>query len=319
MSRQYKGFALVSALLVVALVTATTVAMAVRLHQAIDSTTDEVRFEQARQHIAGVERWAAALLKADARKGIIDSDQDNWNKGLNHVAMERGSITNKIEDMQGRFNLNNLVISGDDGELFIERFGRLLRLLSIDESLMHSIADWVDYDQNIRQPNGAEDAYYLSLSPSYRSANRPMIDVSELLRVRGVTESIYKRLRPFVSVLPPGTSININTAPVEVLNSLAEGMTRSHAEAIRLKVSQTPFAYIGGAELGNGESERAGFLEDDLVTGLGINPAGLDTRSGYFMSKSEVRLDGGYDLQASILLKRNAAQSVQVLSRRYGE
>src|SRR5262249_16847316 len=73
-------------------------------------------------------------------------------------------------------------------------------------------------------PSGAEDAYYLSLPKPYRAANAPMMQIEELYQVRGFDAATVKKLRPFVTALPPAkpgiastTTINVNTAPAEVL------------------------------------------------------------------------------------------------------
>ena len=92
-----------------------------------------------------------------------------------------------------------------------EVFRRLLRLLELPPVLASTLADWLDADSET-SPDGAEDAYYLTLSPPYRSANRPLSDVDDLLRVRGFDAAVVERLRAHVTALPGYDRVNVNTA-----------------------------------------------------------------------------------------------------------
>ncbi|MAU52977.1 MAG: hypothetical protein CMN17_11545 [Roseovarius sp.] len=72
------------------------------------------------------------------------------------------------------------------------------------------------------------------------------IDRIESLRlVRGMTEADYARLAPLVAALPPGTALNINTAPPEVLAAVLPTATPGNVarlagvEAVALRVSFT--------------------------------------------------------------------------------
>ena len=70
------------------------------------------------------------------------------------------------------------------------------------------------------------------LQPGYRVANRPLVSVTELMLVKGFDRNAIDKLLPYVSVLPEPTPININTAPLEVLRSLARDLTTADAEAL---------------------------------------------------------------------------------------
>jgi DNA uptake protein ComE-like DNA-binding protein len=64
-----------------------------------------------------------------------------------------------------------------------------------------AIVDWIDPDDDPR-PNGAENSYYMGLSPPYRCKNGPLDTLEELLYVRGVTPDLLF-----------GTDRNRNGAP----------------------------------------------------------------------------------------------------------
>ncbi len=65
----------------------------------------------------------------------------------------------------------------------------LLRLPRMTEEIADSIIDWRDQDSNAGAA-GAEDSYYLALTPPYRCENQPFETVEELLLVRGMTAEI---------------------------------------------------------------------------------------------------------------------------------
>jgi general secretion pathway protein K len=96
-----------------------------------------------------------------------------------------------------------------------------LRVLNINTDISSAVIDWIDANQTI-EPGGAEDGQYQQRDQNGTlslPAGRPMISVTELRGVNGVTESIYQRLAPFVSALPVGTPINLNSAPPVVLQA----------------------------------------------------------------------------------------------------
>ena len=66
----------------------------------------------------------------------------------------------------------------------------LMGLPSMTEDVAIAILDWLDEDDDIRDPNGAELEYYESLGTQYTPTNGPLTSVEELLLVRGVTPQL---------------------------------------------------------------------------------------------------------------------------------
>ena len=100
--------------------------------------------------------------------------------------MDGGTITGRLEDLQGRFNLNNLIDEhGREDKLSRQQFERLLNLLDIDPALVGGVIDWLDPDTDMRFPNGGEDVTYLAMDPPYRTANAMLTSPSELMAVAG--------------------------------------------------------------------------------------------------------------------------------------
>ena len=79
-----------------------------------------------------------------------------------------------------------------------------------------AILDWRDADE-LRRPNGAEEADYRAANLSYGPANAPFETVGELARVLGVTADLYKRVAPNLTVFSRQPGINAMTASRETL------------------------------------------------------------------------------------------------------
>ena len=230
-SRQ-TGVAVVMVLLIVALVT--TLATYIAQQQSLWQRQVETQFDhvQARRlGIAGID-WARAVLADDAHFNAIDHETELWTLRLPPMPVENGEVIGVIEDRQGLFNLNNLVRSGTASVADIVKFQRLLNLLNLPIELAYSLADWLDMDNEIQASGGAEDAYYLTLARPYRAANRPLVELGELIRVKGFDEKTIARLKPFVTVLPVNSAVNVNFAPAEVLVAIADNLSLSDARMI---------------------------------------------------------------------------------------
>jgi general secretion pathway protein K len=142
-----------------------------------------------------------------------------------------GVLQGSIEDMQGRFNLNNLahVIQGQNGVIQdpvpLQQFQRLLIAVGLEPKWAGIARDWIDADDQPGEPDGAEDSVYTSQTPPYRTGNWPMMSPSELMNMPGFGADRYRKIAPYVTALPTATAkINICTAPAPVLQSFAENL-----------------------------------------------------------------------------------------------
>ncbi|MFA6216153.1 MAG: hypothetical protein WDL87_00665 [Candidatus Omnitrophota bacterium] len=100
------------------------------------------------------------------------------------------------------------------------------------QELAASIIDWRDADSALSLSMGsAEDAYYKNLKYPYDAKNADFEVLDELLLVKGMTQALFDRISPFLTVYGNG-KININTASRESL--LAIGFSEDMAEKILL-------------------------------------------------------------------------------------
>ena len=221
-----RGLALISALLIVSL--AGILAATRMFHLQLESQSSRALIENARARLItlGIEELAIELMVKDALDSETDHFGEPWARGMGQVSVGPMRVRGTIEDMQGRFNLNNLVtLQGTPDLIAASQFRRLLRVLQLDESMADKVLDWMDADNLPQESGGAEDEAYTRLAPPYQAPNRPMEDVSELMAIEGVDAQTWRILAPHVTVLPvAGTPVpvNINTASEEVLLSLSE-------------------------------------------------------------------------------------------------
>ncbi len=160
-----------------------------------------------------------------------------------------GTLQGELEDMQGRFNLNNLGLltpgTGPQGSSTattqdpeaLAQFQRLLVLVGLEPKWALMARDWIDADDIPGNPDGAEDQVYTSQTPPYRTGNWPMLSPSELMNLPGFGADRYRKIAPYVTALPTltgrPTQINICTAPAPVLESLADNLSGEYsAEAL---------------------------------------------------------------------------------------
>ena len=232
MATKQHGAALILAIMVVAL--AATIAVFMAAQQS--TWTQQAGNLAARAQTSALTHaaidWARGILAEDARNSPVDHLAEPWASRLPAIPVDSATLSGAINDQQARFNLNNLVRNGADSESDIALFKRLLEQLKLPSDLVNPLLDWVDVDSLQRTSGGAEDAYYLLADPPYRCANRALLSVEELYRVRGFNPAIVERLRPFVSALPEHSTINVNTASREILMALLPDFTETDISTV---------------------------------------------------------------------------------------
>ncbi len=303
--RQQSGVALVTALLVTAIATVTAVSMAARQQLDMRRTANMLGSDQAYLFALGVEEWAKQILVRDRKDGNIDHLKEDWATILPPITVEGALLSGSIEDLQGRYNLNNLVKDGSVSTADVDQFKRLLQALGIDDRIALAVVDWMDADEELGFPDGAEDNEYLGRTPPYRTPNRPMASPSELLLVQGIDRKIYDALAPHVTTLPTRTMINVNTATAPVLMSLLEGMSQSEAEQL---------IEARGDE---GYKDINAFMVQDVLKDKKENIGGISVSSTHFMVSANVRFERA-QTQLYSLISRADDTTTQVIMRTQG-
>ena len=303
--RRQRGVALITVMLVVALVTIICAALLLRQQLAIRSTGNQLLVRQAQYYAEGGELLAKAMLRRDQGAAQVDHLAEPWaNPRLNFPLDEGGELRLRIEDLSGRFNLNSLAAGGEAADQALLRLRRLLQTLQLSPAYADRLKDWIDGDQEPSGMAGAEDDQYLLLKPAYRTGVGRIAEVSELRLLLGMSEADYRRLAPFVSALPSQVELNINTASAQVLACLGEGI---------------PEAALKSAIEGRG---RTGYRDPGaFAQQLGayqVSPQGLATNSQYFRVTTEVLLGDRRQVLASYLQRGNDGR-VRLMARDLGQ
>jgi general secretion pathway protein K len=296
--RRNRGVALITAVLITAAIAIASVAMAARQTLDLRRTANIINGDRSYVFALGVESWAMQILMRDRRDNSTDSLKEDWALQLPPIAVEGAVVTGHIEDMQGRFNLNNLIKDGKVSPLDMERFQRLLTIVGVDPGLADAVVDWIDPDSDVTQPGGAEDPQYLRADVPYRAANRPFASPSELLLVQGFTEEIYQKIGPFICALPVRTTINVNTTAKEVLMALADNISEDDAQQL-----------IDGRG-DKGYADLAAFLQHKALAGRGVKQEGLSVATDYFLLDAATTFDRARTHLYSLLARSNTAVNV---------
>ena len=310
MSRQ-RGVALITVLLVVAIVTVVSGAMVARQQLSIRASSNQLQARQAWHYALGGEALAQTILARDLKGGepgaaAIDHLLEPWAQPLPAFEIDQGEILVRIEDLAGRFNLNDLLRDQQPNPAAVEQFRRLLLRLQISAPYAERLLDWIDPDQQPSGELGAEDNVYLGLDTPYRSAGRRLHDLSELRLLLDMREEDFQRLAPYVVALPPNVPLNVNTASAMVLSSLSDNVSLGAAESLVELRRAVPFR------------NSAAFLAQPALAGTTLQGTALAVGSQFFQATSEVRL-GDRRLALVSLLQREQDGSVRVLARNLGQ
>jgi general secretion pathway protein K len=232
-----RGVALITALLIAAL----TASIAARLgwDSALDARRTMVLLyrDQAIQVAIGSEGWVRQVLTDDLASSTNDHLEEIWASDIPPLSIDsdavQGRIWGQLEDLQGRFNVNNLIDGrGEVDQPAFEQFERLLAAVGLDPRLAGATVDWLDADERETIPDGAEDPLYSGFTPPYRTPNRRLSNITELSAIDGMDPVSFEILLPHVTALPGRTPVNVNTASVAVLQSLGPNVTEGDAEGL---------------------------------------------------------------------------------------
>ncbi|MFO1353014.1 MAG: type II secretion system minor pseudopilin GspK [Gammaproteobacteria bacterium] len=299
------GVALITVLLVVFLASLTATSLVTAQQLAVRRSTLLLQQQQARLYTLGAEQWAASILTRDRQANATDDLGEEWTALPPALPVEGGAVSGRIEDLSARFNLNNLLKDGTLDPLQLRALQRLLGFLDLNPGIAQAIADWIDPDQDIAYPDGAEDSEYLSRDPPYLTANRPLQSITELRLIKGIDDAVYTKLAPYVAALPSGSAVNLNTAPAPVLAAFLEPLSLEQAQTL---VTQR------GTEGFDGED---GFRAAAGLRAFNFQPLRLGFTSRHFLVFAKAQV-GDARAQLYSVLARADSGAVVALARSYG-
>jgi general secretion pathway protein K len=246
-----RGAALLSVLLLVAVMAVIAAVMLDRLGLATHLARNSQAMTQARLYATSAESLVIAKLRAGV---AVDRNRTVDSSGLLGreitEALPHGTIRLRIEDGANCFNLNSLVENSLDRQRVarpqgLDQFIALAKTLGVAEGdarpLAASIADWIDDDQ-VPLPGGAEDDWYRAQPVPYRTAGRLIGDASETRAIKGMTPALFGRLRPWLCALPrPDLSpIDLNTLRADQVRLVALAFPGVPEQRLRALVARRP-------------------------------------------------------------------------------
>ena len=286
-----RGVAIVMAMLIVAL--ATSVAAYAAWQQNLWIRQSENLGTQAQAlAVSRAALYFGRLVLIEDLKNQNTAGNDHldeaWAKYQLVTPVEGGSVSGKIEDQQGLFNVNNLgATDPNERALQLKWFTALLAALDLPTALAVALEDYVDADNQ----GPMEDLAYLGKPEPYRTANQPVQSVDELNRVEGFDEKVMAKLKPFIAAIPeitppaqgalaptiPVTPLNVNTAPAEVLDAVFGKGNGAQIETLRKKAPFKDFTDF--------QTQAASFLPQPNAqnpTAFPWKTTNVDVKSHYF-------------------------------------
>ena len=319
-----RGVALIIALILVALATILATKLTFDGFLERRRAIGVLAAEQALHFGMGAEALAADVLAQDAQNSpSLTTLTGPWAQPTQPLPITPqdnpegepiGTLQGQLEDMQGRFNLNNLahVIAGPQGAIQdpqpLKQFQQLLQSVGLEPKWAGMARDWIDADDMPGSPDGAEDQIYTSQTPPYRTGNWPMMSPTELMNLPGFGADRYRKIAPFVTALPTAmATINVCTASAQVLESLAPNLGEYTPEVLASGRKSGCFPELGIFKTVVGAQVAAE-----------INTK-IDSRSQYFRLTTRVTL-GTTEFTLYSLLKRGGDGGAKVtpLLRSFG-
>ncbi|WP_339352392.1 type II secretion system minor pseudopilin GspK [Acinetobacter beijerinckii] len=305
------GVALLTILVMVALATILAATIAKRQTNTAENTGYLMRQNQSLLYAKSAEAFFSELLNQDSDNGnSVDHLQENWAKPMPPFPVEDGSVSGRLIDESGKFNLNNLVkVDGNQVDESARRwFEKLLQRVGLPAELSQAVIDWQDSNDETMGAMGAESNYYQGLDPAYLTPNTKFHSVEELKLVRGFEGKNFDLIRPYVTALPEQTKINMNTAPALLLASIDPKVDVRAIEQ-ELKTKQTNLTYFNNVDdlwKLNAFSSIEEQSKNDAATFL-------DSKSNFFVAQIEVVLSDRKRQFTSLMMRKD--KQVTVYSR----
>lgn len=344
--RQQQGAALIIALVIMTI--AVTISANILFRQQLNTrlSSNINNLEQAYLYATGIEDWTRTILARDSEEAPeTDNLTEPWATEIPPIPIPGGSMTGRLYDLQALINVNNVyppenpipdvdevvseTVDADNEPLSPEaaaqarehnryiiarqRVANMVTVADPDETLgvpinvVDVLQDWIDEDQNTLE-GGAESDHYRSQEIPYSTANSRMVSPTELRLLKDIDKDGYKLLRKYFTALPEMTSINVNTAPYEVIQAL--GFTPEAAENIVSVRDDTPFEALE-------EFLRLAVvdpaMQPDADGNVQVYGHDISITSSYFLLQGEINI-GTARIYINSILHRNDGK-VNVISR----
>jgi general secretion pathway protein K len=305
-SRQ-SGAALLMAMLTVALVATLASAALWQQWRAIEVESAERSRVQASWILQGALDWARLILAEDGRKGGSDNLTEPWSIPLEparlstFLAADRSDalladqsssafLSGQMVDLQSRLNVRNLIVADKVHGPTRDAFVRLFNALNLPRQ---------ELDAMVSALLLAQQAGNASQGPAIQAPLMPQ--VLEQLVWLGLSPGTIVQLRPYVTVLPEFTKVNLNTASAVVLRAVVSDLDMAGAQQLVQKRDNKPWETLD---------------EFNSVAGLTAKPLDAEMvaiQTRFFEVRGTLELEG-QPLHEIALMQRDG-QRVKIVRR----
>jgi general secretion pathway protein K len=257
--------------------------------------------------LRGALDWAGLILREDAKGPPVDTLDEPWAVPLAETRLDQyvengrddadaadATLSGSISDAQARYNLNNLCCAiGNINPDEVATFAWMLNNAHLNPALAQATADEIKVEKTIPVANAA--------NPDTQSGPLPMnlTQVDDLLAVPGFTPEILDKLKDLVIFLPSYTTVNVNTAPAEVLAAISK-ISISDANVLVASRNTAYFRDLGDF------TNRFHTLHANLAV------PGVSVTTNFFLVNGKVRMSrAGLEMQA--LIERNGFQGTKLI------
>ncbi len=262
------------------------------------------------------------LNNKENRNNIVLSANNFSQRSPINLPLERGNLEANIVDMGQCFNLNSLISISATGEETanqenLEFFKNLMKSLFIQdqkiEEISPAVIDWLDKDFFPDSYLGVEDDYYRNEKPSRLTSNQFFFDITELRDVKGMTEEIFQKLKPYICAFNSvETKININSLNPFYPNILValSSNTLSDLEARNILNSKPLGGYSSVSDFLNQQEIKTAFSSK-------FSKSNLTLETKYFILNTNIKIDDkDFHLKSHIFMLN---ESPKVIRRKFGE
>lgn len=247
-----RGAALLAAMLTVTLVATFAAAALWQQFRSVEVESAERARVQSGWILTAALDWARLILREDARAGGADHLTESWAVPLNEArlssflsadknvddSVREAFLSGQVTDLQGRLNVANLLEGDTISETGTASFVRLFSLLGIPpEQLTALTSGLLEASKNANQ----------SAIPLQTSMASFMPQRVEQLVWLGLTPASLATLAQYITLLPARTSVNLNTASVEVLYASTPGLELADAQRLVDARENSHFRTLGDA------------------------------------------------------------------------
>ena len=279
------GAALLTAMLTVALVASLASAALWQQWRSVEVEAAERARVQSFWVLTGALDWARLILREDARSGGPDSLSEPWavpleearlstflaadknNTADSDASASQAFLSGLISDLQARLNVTNLVDNGKVSEPALQAFAKLFEQLGLPPAELAALAENLRQALNTRSENDAA-----SVAPLLPQR------VDQLVWL-GLSPASLAILRPYITLLPVRTPVNLNTASVTVLFACIPSLDMALAQRLVSARQTAPFRTLAAV------TEQLGQLT------VPLNEAQQSVNSRFFEVQGRLRLD----------------------------